>query len=61
MGNRVAEVMARGDLVTDDIVIGLIKEKIYGEKHGGFIFDGFPRTLKQADALGKLLENVVKN
>jgi len=56
MGNLVAEVMARGDLVTDEIVIGLIKEKISGEKGGGFIFDGFPRTLKQADALGKLLE-----
>jgi len=56
MGNLVAEVMARGDLVTDDIVIGLIKEKISGKKGGGFIFDGFPRTLKQADALGRLLE-----
>ena len=56
MGNLVAEVMARGDLVTDEIVIGLIKEKISGEKGGGFIFDGFPRTLNQADALGKLLE-----
>ena len=56
MGNLVAEVMARGDLVTDEIVIGLIKEKISDEKGGGFIFDGFPRTLKQADALGKLLE-----
>ena len=56
MGNLVAEVMARGDLVTDEIVIGLIKEKISDEKGGGIIFDGFPRTLKQADALGKLLE-----
>ena len=56
MGNLVAEVMARGDLVTDEIVIGLIKEKISDEKGAGFIFDGFPRTLKQADALGKLLE-----
>ncbi len=56
MGKLVAEVMARGDLVTDEIVIGLIKEKISGEKGGGFIFDGFPRTLKQADALGRLLE-----
>ena len=61
MGNLVAEVMARGDLVTDEIVIGLIKEKISGEKGGGFIFDGFPRTLKQADALGKLLEECGEN
>lgn len=55
MGKRVAEVMARGELVTDDIVIGLIEEKLNGGAGGGFIFDGFPRTLKQADALGDLL------
>ncbi|KKM01103.1 hypothetical protein LCGC14_1797750, partial [marine sediment metagenome] len=55
MGNRVAEVMDRGDLVTDEIVIGLIEEKLEGESGGGFIFDGFPRTLAQADALGDLL------
>ncbi|WP_434614824.1 adenylate kinase [Tabrizicola sp. M-4] len=55
MGNRVAEVMARGELVTDEIVIGLIEERITGHSGGGFIFDGFPRTLKQADALGELL------
>ena len=56
MGRVVADVMARGDLVTDEIVIGLIREKLTGEKGGGFIFDGFPRTLAQADALGALLE-----
>ncbi|MFY9239268.1 MAG: adenylate kinase [Roseovarius sp.] len=55
MGKVVADVMARGDLVTDEIVIGLIREKLEGEKGGGFIFDGFPRTLPQADALGELL------
>ena len=55
MGKRVAEVMARGDLVTDEIVIGLIREKIQGDNAGGFIFDGFPRTLAQADALDDLL------
>ena len=61
MGNRVATVMARGDLVTDEIVIGLIKEKISGEDGGGFIFDGFPRTLKQADALDNLLKECRKS
>jgi adenylate kinase len=56
MGNMVAAVMDRGDLVTDEIVIGLIREKLEaGGDHGGFIFDGFPRTLAQADALGDLL------
>jgi adenylate kinase len=56
MGKIVAEVMAKGQLVTDEIVIGLIKEKLETVKANGFIFDGFPRTLAQADALGKLLE-----
>jgi len=56
MGNRVAEVMARGELVTDEIVIGLIEEKLTTVEAKGFIFDGFPRTLAQADALGALLE-----
>ena len=56
IGRRVAEVMDRGDLVTDDIVIGLIEEKLRGANGSGFIFDGFPRTLPQADALGQLLE-----
>ena len=55
MGRRVAEVMERGALVTDDIVIGLIEEKLAKGAPGGFIFDGFPRTLKQADALAHLL------
>jgi adenylate kinase len=55
MGKIVAEVMARGDLVTDEIVIGLIREKLQGDKAGGFIFDGFPRTLAQADALAELM------
>jgi adenylate kinase len=54
MGKRVAEVMDRGELVTDEIVIGLIRERI--EQGGkGFIFDGFPRTLPQADALEALM------
>ncbi len=57
MGNRVAEVMAKGELVTDEIVIGLIREKLEQGAKGGFIFDGFPRTLAQADALGELLES----
>ena len=56
MGKVVADVMARGALVTDDIVIGLIREKLETVKASGFIFDGFPRTLAQADALSDLLE-----
>lgn len=55
MGKRVAEIMDKGQLVTDEIVIGLIAEKLEAGAQGGFIFDGFPRTLPQADALGQLL------
>jgi len=56
MGRIVADVMDKGHLVTDDIVIGLIREKLtHGTAKGGYIFDGFPRTLAQADALGELL------
>lgn len=55
MGKIVADVMARGDLVTDEIVIGLIREKLESGQGSGFIFDGFPRTLAQADALADLL------
>ncbi len=56
LGRRVADVMARGELVTDDIVIGLIAEQLDGPAGAqGLIFDGFPRTLAQADALEALL------
>ena len=55
MGNKVAAIMDAGELVTDEIVIGLIEEQLEGDHGGGFIFDGFPRTLAQADALGTLL------
>ena len=58
MGKRVALVMDRGEFVTDDIVIGLIEEKLTHSDGAGFIFDGFPRTLPQADALGGLLHRV---
>ncbi|WP_282182387.1 adenylate kinase [Aliiroseovarius marinus] len=56
MGKKVAAIMDAGELVTDEIVIGLIEEKLEGDTGGGFIFDGFPRTLPQADALGALLK-----
>ncbi len=56
MGEKVARIMDAGGLVTDEIVIGLIEEKLASAADGaGFIFDGFPRTLAQADALAALL------
>ncbi|MEM6759452.1 MAG: adenylate kinase [Pseudomonadota bacterium] len=56
MGNMVAQVMAEGKLVTDEIVIGLIRERIAAEPEKSYIFDGFPRTLTQARALDELLD-----
>jgi adenylate kinase len=61
MGQKVAAVMDAGKLVTDEIVIGLIEEQLTTAKApGGFIFDGFPRTLAQADALTALMQKVGK-
>ena len=59
MGKMVAGVMDRGELVTDEIVIGLIREQLETQTDvAGFVFDGFPRTLAQADALGDLLADL---
>lgn len=52
LGIEAKKVMDAGDLVSDDIIIGLVKERItQADCEKGFLFDGFPRTLKQADAL----------
>ncbi|MFN3515431.1 MAG: adenylate kinase [Phenylobacterium sp.] len=57
LGKRVEGVMQRGELVTDEIVIALIEERLpEAEAAGGAIFDGFPRTLAQAQALDLMLQ-----
>ncbi|MCL4163750.1 UNVERIFIED_CONTAM: hypothetical protein GTU68_021684 [Idotea baltica] len=56
IGKIAKGIMERGDLVTDDVVIGIISDRLdEPDMSGGAIFDGFPRTLGQADALGELL------
>lgn len=56
LGKRVSGIMERGELVSDAIVIELIAERLpEAEAAGGAIFDGFPRTLAQAEALDKML------
>ncbi len=56
LGRRVEGIMARGELVTDDIVISLIEDRLPElNGSGGAIFDGFPRTLAQAEALDSML------
>ncbi len=58
MGQKVAAIMDAGELVTDEIVIGLIREQLEANPNGDFIFDGFPRTLAQAVALDDLLKEM---
>jgi adenylate kinase len=57
LGRRVEGVMQRGELVTDEIVIALIEDRLpQSEAAGGAIFDGFPRTVAQAEALDAMLK-----
>ena len=56
LGLEAKKYWSAGKLVPDDVVVGLIRERISGDDcKGGFILDGFPRTVQQADILGQLL------
>tara|TARA_B100000287_G_scaffold382923_1_gene388378 strand:+ start:808 stop:1380 length:573 start_codon:yes stop_codon:yes gene_type:complete len=57
-GQEILEIMKKGELVTDDIVISLIVEKILILKDKKIIFDGFPRNLNQAKVLNESLEKI---
>lgn len=58
LGLEAQKYMDEGKLVPDEIVIGMVDEKINHSKEArGFIFDGFPRTVNQAEALDRLLES----
>ncbi len=59
LGRTAQEYMDRGDLVPDEVIIGVIGERVQQPETGdGFILDGFPRTVGQADALGEEMENL---
>jgi adenylate kinase len=61
LGRKAKEYMDRGDLVPDEVIIGVIAERIAGhEAEDGFILDGFPRTVGQAEALGDRMEELSK-
>src|SRR3546814_278790 len=56
LGRQAKEVMARGDLVSDEILLGMLEDRFSrDDTKGGFILDGYPRNLAQADALDALL------
>ena len=57
LGMRASEYMAKGELVPDEVTIGMLRKKMMAHKEAeGFIFDGFPRTHPQAEALDSLLD-----
>lgn len=59
IGKRAKEYMKRGDLVPDEVLIGMIAERVQGEEAAdGFILDGFPRTVPQAEALDQKMEEL---
>jgi adenylate kinase len=61
-GPELKEVYDRGDLVSDDLMIRLIRSRLSrGDTLGGFILDGFPRTMAQAEALDELLRELDRN
>src|SRR5207249_7595323 len=57
IGMRAKEMMARGELVPDDVVVAIVSERIdEPDARKGFILDGFPRTVPQAHALDRMLK-----
>ena len=62
LGKKAAECMKSGALVPDEVTIGIVKERLSKEDCAqGFILDGFPRTVEQADALQKILSELGKS
>ena len=61
MGIKAKECMDAGELVSDEIVVGIVRERLQQDDcQDGFILDGFPRTLPQADALKQVLVDIAK-
>ena len=57
IGKKAQDIMARGELVPDEVVVGIIDQRMdEPDAKKGFVLDGFPRTVKQAEALDRLLE-----
>jgi adenylate kinase len=58
VGVRARDIMARGELVPDDVVVGIVSDRIdQRDAKRGFILDGFPRTVPQAEALDRMLKS----
>ena len=62
LGKKAKEYMDRGELVPDEIVIGIVRERLkQPDCEKGFLLDGFPRTIKQAEALDEMLKELGKD
>jgi Adenylate kinase and related kinases len=62
LGNIVKNIMAKGELVSDELVLKIIKERIsQNDCDKGFILDGYPRNIKQAESLKEVLKGVNRN
>ena len=58
LGKKASSIMDRGELVPDDIILSMIKDKLRKSDSDGFIFDGFPRNLEQAKELDEILHEL---
>jgi adenylate kinase len=58
LGHKARSFMDAGELVPDDVMLGLVREILAGEAHDGFVLDGFPRTLEQANGLRDIMAEV---
>jgi adenylate kinase len=58
LGKKASSIMDRGELVSDDIILSMIRDKLIKSGSDGFIFDGFPRNLEQAKALDEILNEL---
>jgi len=62
LGRELKEVYDRGDLVSDELMIRLIRDRLSrGDTLGGFVLDGFPRTMAQAEALDEMLHGLARD
>ena len=62
LGNKVKNIMAKGELVSDDLVLDVIKERVsQSDCNLGFILDGYPRNINQAESLNIVLKDIDRN